>query len=241
MDKVSIVFEDKNFVVVNKPPGLMVHPTKTSQEKTLVDFLLKEYPEVSGVGDNPSERPGIVHRLDKDTSGVLVVARTQSFFEYIKKLFSAGGGSALSGQSPSIKKMYIALVFGETPESGVIDMPVGLKSGTTKRSVNAKRMKMIKEAVTEYKTLKTFSYKGGDFSLIELYPRTGRTHQLRVHLASIHHPVVGDQLYGKRKNPWGLARQFLHAESIEFSMPDGKRIRAEADMPEDLRSILDSF
>lgn len=231
MGNISIIFEDKNFVVVNKPAGLIVHPTKNSREKTLIDSLLEKYPEISNVGDNPIERPGIVHRLDKDTSGVLVIARTQVFFEYIKKLFQSG----------AVKKTYVALVFGKMPLHGTIDTPIGLRSGTTKRSVNAKRMKMLKEAVTKYKTKKIFSCSGQDFSLVELYPKTGRTHQLRVHLMSIHHSIVGDQLYGKKKNPWGLTRQFLHAESLEFSMQNGKRVKIGADMPEDLRLILDSF
>lgn len=227
---VSVIYEDKDFVVIDKPAGLLVHSTKISDSKqeTLVDWLLKHYPEIKGVGDSPDIRPGIVHRLDKDTSGVLIVARNQKFFEFLKKLF----------QEHNVKKVYIALVWGRISKKGVIDQPIGLKPGTIKRTTKGKRTKMVKEAITEYCTLKYFKKDGEEFTLTELYPKTGRTHQLRVHMASIHHPIVGDAVYGKKKHPFNLKRQFLHAQSIEFSLPGNRRVKFEANLPKDLVDVL---
>lgn len=233
MQKVSVIFEDKDVIAVNKPAGLIVHPVPRGKhrEETLTDILLPKYPEIGKVGDKPEQRPGVVHRLDRDTSGVIVLARNQAFFEYLKKRF----------QASEVKKSYLALAWGRLPQEGVIDTPIGLKSGTTKRSTRARKMKMVKEAVTEYATLERFEREGDEFSFVRLHPRTGRTHQLRVHLLSVHHPIVGDQQYGRRKNPWDLTRQFLHAASIEFPMPDGRRVRFEADLPEELEAILEDL
>jgi len=180
-----------------------------------------------------------VHRLDRDTSGVLLVARTQPFFEYMKRLF----------QAHEVEKTYLALVHGRVKGPGVINTPIGLRAGSVKRSVRARHMKMVKEAITEYRPLKVFERLGGGelFTLVELTPRTGRTHQLRVHLASIGHPVVGDALYGVKGNPLGLPRHFLHAESIAFSLPaqaglpNGKRMRFDAELPDDLKYIVDGL
>ena len=180
------------------------------------------------MGDAPQIRPGIVHRLDKDTSGVLIAARNQKFFDYLKNLF----------QNHEVKKTYLALVWGELKSGGVIEKPIGLKPGTVKRSVRARNMKMIKEAVTEYKPLNFLGKNGEKFTLVKLMPKTGRTHQLRVHMASINHPVVGDSLYGPKTNPWNLNRQFLHAESVEFTSAEGKRVKIEAGLPEELQKIL---
>lgn len=199
---------------------------QTSNDKTLVDWLLENYPEVKKVGDEPNIRPGIVHRLDKDTSGIMAIALNQETFNYLKKLF----------QSRQIKKTYLALVWGVVPQkSGTINKPLGIKSGSVKRSVTAR--KMVKEAVTDYKVIKRFD----DFTMLEVTPRTGRTHQIRVHLASIGHPIVGDKLYGRKIIPKNLTRQFLHAEAIEFTLPNGQRFKAAADLPQDLADFIKSL
>lgn len=224
----EVIFENNDMLAVNKPAGILVHPVIGLNKKTLVDFLVTKHPEIKKVGDEPKMRPGIVHRLDKDTSGVVLVAKTQDFFDYIKKMF----------QNHEVKKEYVALVHGHVPEKGVINTPIGLKPGTVKRTVRAKSIKMVKDAITEYLLADHFLFGGEKFSLVRLIPKTGRTHQLRVHLSSINFPIVGDQLYGKRKNPWNLNRQFLHAESIEFNLLGGERIKIEADMPEELKKIL---
>ncbi|OGY63929.1 MAG: hypothetical protein A3I89_00515 [Candidatus Harrisonbacteria bacterium RIFCSPLOWO2_02_FULL_41_11] len=230
---IKVIYEDKNFIVINKPAGLLVHQAQfrrrtSNTEPSLVDWLLKNYPEVKIVGDNPAERPGIVHRLDKDTSGVMVIARNQETFDYLKSLF----------QKHLVKKVYLALVCGKLIQrQGVIDKPIGIKNGSTKRSVHSQKMR--KEAVTEYRVVKFLKLKDKEYSLLEIMPKTGRTHQIRVHLASIGYPIAGDKLYGGHKNPLqGLARQFLHAESIEFTDSGGRRIKFEADLPFELSFLI---
>jgi 23S rRNA pseudouridine1911/1915/1917 synthase len=240
-DGIKVILEAPEFIAISKPAGVLVHPVRgpiggrqSRRERTeavlstVVDWLRGRYPEVFEVGDNREERPGIVHRLDKDTSGVLIVARTQAFFDYLKALF----------QLHEVAKTYLALVWGRTLPRGVIDKPIGLKPGTVKHSTVARKMKMVKSATTEYKTLWTKPSGDGEYSFVRLTPKTGRTHQLRVHMASIGHPIVGDTLYSTRTNPWGLTRQFLHAESIEFSAPGGKRVRIEAGLPPELTAII---
>ena len=282
MPEPKVIYEDKNFLAVDKPAGLLVHAAPNSkfqipnsQEPTLVGWLLEHYPEVKTVGDpvklpdgnygaSDPLRPGMVHRLDKDTSGVMLVAKNQKTFNYLKELF----------QKHEIKKTYLALVWGTVrPPRGVIDKPISLKSGTTKHTVH--KGKMEKEAVTEYGVVKNFQFsifnfqtssksqvpspELHDFTLLEVYPKTGRTHQIRVHLASIGHPVVGDTLYGHQKGhqkslnssaKGGSAsggkssilnsRLMLHALSIEFSAADGKRIRIEAEPPHQFLEIINN-
>lgn len=228
-----LIYETRDFIAVNKPAGVLVHPLKISNEPTLVDWILEKHPEVKNVGDEPKTRPGIVHRLDRDTSGVILICRNQKFFEYLKELF----------KTHQIKKTYLALVWGKLePKIGVIKTPIGIKTGTIKRTVWQKKAKDFKEAITEYRVKKYFQ----DFSLVELAPKTGRTHQIRIHLASINHPVVGDKLYGFKKLPFNklgidLNRQFLHAASLEFSTAVGQRIKIEAELPEELKRVIDTL
>ncbi len=248
LEGMDILYENNECLIINKPAGMLVHGILSKKsneedkkkEETVVDWLLKHYPKVKKVGDAPLERPGIVHRLDKDTSGVLLIAKTQDFFDYAKNLF----------QTHEIKKTYCALVHGLIEKKGRIDVPIGLKAGSTKRSVHGRNMKMIKEAITDYEPIKCYSYittlsskreKEEWVTLLRAFPKTGRTHQIRVHLASIHHPIVGDALYGPKKNTFGLTHQFLHAESIEFSQSNGKRISVSAELPKELQSVLDHF
>lgn len=227
---IPVVYENKDFLAVNKPAGILMHKTAAKEnEETLADWLTANHPEVKTVGDDPKTRPGIVHRLDKDTSGVVIIAKNQKAFEYLKNLF----------QNHEVRKTYLALIYGDIdPKKGVIEKPIGLKPGTTKRTVHGG--KMVKEATTEYRVLK--DYDG--FSLVEASPKTGRTHQIRVHFASINHPIVGDPLYGGKRvkqNSLGLNRQFLHASSIEFTGPDKTRFKLEAKLPDDLTKALKSI
>jgi len=200
------------------------------KEATLVEWLVARYPEMRRVGDDPATRPGIVHRLDKETSGVVLAARNQKYFEYLKSLFA----------KRDVKKTYLALVYGRVePRENVLSFPIGIKNGTTKRSTFSN--KRAKEAFTAYRVLKYIP--NGDeedkertaFTLLEVMPKTGRTHQIRVHLARIGHPIVGDSLYAKKKSD---SRLMLHALSIEFSAEDGKRIRLEAESPEEFAQYL---
>jgi len=231
MTEPKVIHEDEHFIAIDKPAGLQVHPAKVKSAgpavppPTLVDWLLGHYPEVKTVGDDPSTRPGIVHRLDKETSGVMLIARDQKGFDHLKDLF----------QKHEIKKTYRALVKGDLKnKEGVIDAAIGLRNGTTKRTVRGGRM--AKPAVTEYKVLKTFTKEGiagahETFSLVEVYPKTGRTHQIRVHFASMGHPIVGDALYGGKKMPLWAHRMMLHASSIEFTTADGKRVKFDSETP----------
>jgi 23S rRNA pseudouridine1911/1915/1917 synthase len=242
---IDIIYENDDFAAINKPAGVLVHrpekgPKSTQKEGVLTDWIKERFPEALGVGDAPVLRPGIVHRLDEGTSGLLLIAKNQSTFEYLKGLF----------QKHEVQKTYLALVHGRMTGRGKIDKPIGLKSGSIKRSVNAKNMKMVKEAVTEYQVLKIFKRpdldKEGEFkyySLLRVHPKSGRTHQIRIHLASVGHPIVGDALYGRKKDDVGLnlSRQFLHAESLEFNMADGNRIKLEAELPSELQEFLENF
>lgn len=232
---IKVIYEDKNVVAINKPAHLLVHPYGDGNDYALTDWLLKHYPEVKKVGDDPKTRPGIVHRLDKDTSGVILIPRTQEYFKYLKGLFQEHG----------IQKTYLALVWGKVQEKkGVIDKPISLKGGTTKRTVHGG--KMTKEALTEYEVAERFEYddpeaekrKVYEFTLVRVWPKTGRTHQIRVHLASIGHAIVGDTMYGAKKNPLGIDRHFLHAESIEFTASEGHKLNIEAELSADLRKVL---
>lgn len=228
------MYEDRDIVVLNKPAGLLVHKAPGSEEATLADWIVKKYPETAKVGDAPEIRPGIIHRLDKETSGIMTIARNQSTFDYLKKLF----------QERKIKKTYIALVWGKVKnKAGVIEKPIGLKGGTSKRTIHVDKAKLVKPAVTAYKVLKFLKLDNEEFSLVQAQPLTGRTHQIRVHFSVIGHPVVGDKLYGKKGDEFysQLNRHFLHAESLEFTKPDGSRIQIAADLPQELSNFLSNF
>ncbi len=236
----KIIYEDKNFLAIDKPAGLIVHHVKIragkeekESEPTLTDWLLQKYPQVKTVGDDIVLRPGIVHRLDKETSGVMLIPKNQEYFEYLKSLF----------KTSAIKKKYIALVFGiPKNDEGTIDAAIGIKNGTLKRSVHSK--KMAKPAVTDYKVIKKMHLPGADgndaaFSLVEVSPRTGRTHQIRVHLASIGHSIVGDALYGPKKQPTWATRMMLHAKSLEFSSGSTSGfMKIETELPPELESRI---
>ena len=230
----EIIYEDRDIIAVNKPAGMMVHGVagKISKEPTLADILVEKYPEMRTVGDEPMLRPGIVHRLDKDTSGVMVVARNQRSFEYLKSLF----------KERDMRKTYVAIVSGvPKPDRGVIDRPIGIQNGTTKRSVRS--VKMAKPAITEYEVVKTALAEDGSggerqFTFLSVHPKTGRTHQIRVHLASIGHPIVGDALYGPKKQPPWAQRLMLHAASLEFSDGAGGRLRFDAVVPREFETIF---
>lgn len=223
----KILYEDEDLLVINKPAGIIVHPTPNNIDNpSIASWFLQKYSFVSNVGEDQL-RPGIVHRLDKETSGVLILAKNNLIFNYFKNLF----------KSRKIKKKYIALVKGEIrKQQGVIDLPLTRsKKSPIKRKVTIKKDKG-KIALTKYKVLKLYN----GYTLLEIFPQTGRTHQIRVHLASIGFPVVGDKIYGKAKklNKLNLPRHFLHAQTISFVLPSGGLIKVEAPLPEDLKKIL---
>ncbi len=215
----KIVFEDNDLLVVDKPPGLAVHPAPGHPSHTLVNAVLGYLPALAE-GDE-SLRPGIVHRLDKDTSGLIIVAKNRPAHENLSDQF----------KSRSVSKSYIVLVRGKlVPESGIIEAAIG------RDPRNRQRMAVVaggREARTEYHVLK---YVGG-FSLLEIRPQTGRTHQIRVHLAAIGFPVVGDAAYGVT-SPY-LSRQFLHASRLGFNLPStGQYVEFTSPLPPDLEQAL---
>jgi len=217
----DIVYEDDQVAVVNKPAGMVVHPAFGHSSGTLVNAVLARWPEIASFSE-PS-RAGIVHRLDKDTSGVLVVAKTRAALESLRAQF----------QAREVRKRYLALVDGapETPE-GVIDAPIGRDPAQRKRMAVRHDGR---EALTEFRVVEHYA----DYSLVEVYPKTGRTHQIRVHLAFIGHPVAGDTVYGRRKQAIKLKRHFLHAAAITFTPPGSREaVTAEAPLPPGLENIL---
>ncbi len=225
----DIVFEDDDLVVLNKPAGLVVHPAFGHDTGTLVNALLARYPDLADLSEEDDEavdRPGLVHRLDRDTSGLMLVARTPAALQHLRQQF----------QARVVEKIYLALVFGcpETPE-GIIDVPLG--RDPVHRQKFAARADG-KPARTHYRLVENF----GTSSLLEIGLETGRTHQIRVHLAWLKCPVVGDTVYGRRKNPFGLERQFLHAWRLRFEHPrTGEIVRLEAPLPPELQAVLDGL
>lgn len=229
MTEAHVIHEERDFVVLDKPAGLAVHGGPGVQGVTLAGWLVKRYPEVKRVGDDPKLRPGIVHRLDKDTSGVMVVARNQKAFEELKQLF----------KERRVEKTYLALVVGVPKRrSGIIDAQVGRSLRTPVKRAAGASARGARQAVTAYRLLE----KLGRYSLLEVKPKTGRMHQIRVHLNAIGCPVAGDRVYGGAQAALhGLDRQFLHAWRIEFSYPEGRRLRFESPLPEDLKIVLNTL
>ncbi len=223
----DIVFEDDDLVVVNKPAGLVVHPAQGHQSGTLVNALLARYPDLDAMrGGTASDRPGIVHRLDRDTSGLIVVARTPEALKNLQRQF----------KNRTVEKIYLALVFGrpDAPE-GVIDVPLG--RDLRRRQKFAARPDG-KPARTHYRLKADY----GAYSLLEIGLETGRTHQIRVHLAWLKCPVVGDTVYGRKKNNLGLKHQFLHARQLRFDHPrSGETLRLKAPLPDDLQHVINGL
>lgn len=215
----SIVYEDEDLMVIDKPAGMTTHPAPGNPEHTLVNALLAHYPRLAEMGCFP--RPGIVHRLDKDTSGLIIVAKNEKARLNLMEQF----------QTHSVVKVYLVLVKGWLePERGIIEAPIG------RDTRNRKRMAIVsngREAKTEYKVAKYLD----DYTLLEVRTHTGRTHQIRVHLSAIGFPVVGDATYGV-KSPF-LSRQFLHAHHLGFKQPStGEYIEFLSELPQDLKEAM---
>lgn len=247
------VYEDDDFLVINKPSGMVVHPGAGVDRDTLANILITKYPEMRGVGHK--FRPGIVHRLDKDTSGLLLVAKNEQALDYAKKVF----------KDKDIKKEYVALVHGrlEKPH-GFIDMPLILDHKRKKVKVSLEG----RQAKTEYTVLGYYQdpkspalgqevdgersrtthgnperSRGVDFyTLVRVILHTGRTHQIRVHFSHLSHPLAGDSLYGKGSPLLsGLDRQFLHAKRLTFRLPNGTLLDLISELPEDLQMVLNGL
>jgi 23S rRNA pseudouridine1911/1915/1917 synthase len=223
--QLDVIYEDDDFLVINKNSGIVVHPSESTKEHTIVNALLAHYPQIASVGDD-SKRPGIVHRLDKDVSGVMVIAKNQESFEFLKSQF----------QERKIRKKYIALVYGKIlPPNGKISAPIG-RSKSQPNRMSVKKIGEGREAITLYKTLTNFH----KHSLLEIETKTGRTHQIRVHLLSRGNPIVGDTTYFLKKmvKKTEINRIFLHAISIQFTSNKGEKMGFKAEIPPDLKQLL---
>ncbi len=235
----KVLYNNHGLLIIDKPAGMVVHPGAGFKGETLASALLYHFKDIHLVGED--HRPGIVHRLDKDTSGVMLVARTPVMYEYLKDAFA----------ERKVKKEYIALVWGEVKQPhGFIETSIG-KSKTDFRKQTAKNPVEGKEALTEYKVLERLGSGVDKYTLLMVKLHTGRTHQIRVHFASIGHPLMGDELYGNKKTRMPeLHRQFLHAKKIEVQLPfesaqglrpDKTWIEAESEFPDDLKKVLISL
>jgi 23S rRNA pseudouridine1911/1915/1917 synthase len=241
--KIKIIYEDNDLLVINKPAGIIVFTAvpegeprqgrkENVKEKTVIDLLLEEYPDLKKAGSPP--RYGIAHRLDKDTSGILLVAKNNKTLEFLQKQF----------KKREVIKKYLALVVGNLKtEQGVIETLIGRSPKDRKKQKVYLPYEPADEgkrtAITEYKVLEKFK----DYNLLEVYPKTGRKHQIRTHLAYLGHPIAGDKMYGFKGQicPNNLKRQFLHASYLRASLKKGEEKEFRSELPKDLKEILNNL
>jgi len=228
----EVLYENEDFLAIDKPAGIIVFPEGKIKEKTIIDFLLEKFPELKKVGSAP--RYGIVHRLDKDTSGILLVAKNNKVLEFLQKEFKTG----------RIYKKYLALAIGKVKNKvGKIETLIGRSPKDRKKQkvflFNEPGAKERRKAETHYKVLKKYK----KYTLIEVEPKTGRKHQIRVHLAHLGYPVAGDKLYDFKNQPVpkGLKRQFLHASFLKIKVSVDKEIKIKSELPENLKKILENL
>lgn len=226
---IEIIYEDSDIIVVNKPKGLVVHPAAGNPDGTLVNAIMAICKDsLSGIGGEL--RPGIVHRLDKDTSGLLIVAKNDKAHQLVSEQI----------KKREIKKTYIVLVRGLVTENeATIDMPIG------RSKVDRKKMaidKDGKQAITHFKVIDRYVTSKGKYTLLEVKIDTGRTHQIRVHLSQIGYPVIGDIVYSNGKNEFGIEGQCLHAWKLEFTHPiTNKKMKLEAPIPQYFKDVINSL
>ena len=252
--ELKIIYEDADFLVIDKPAGIVVFPETNISEKTLIDLLLEKYPDFKNTGSPP--RYGIVHRLDKDTSGILLAAKNNQALFFLQKQFSSfaksyGGSAEAFGEGGKkrhlekiLEKRYIALVIGNLKnDQGTIETLIG------RAPKNRKKQKVYltgepgserkRKAITGYKVIEKFP----NYTLIEASPKTGRKHQIRCHFAYINHPIAGDKVYGFKNQPCpkGLSRHFLHARYLKIKLPDKKTKEFFSPLPDELKIILEKL
>ena len=244
--KIKILYEDSNILAIEKPSGILVHPDQRGKEKTILDLFIKKYPKIE-----------IVHRLDRETSGVLLLAKNQKAYEFLKKQF----------KNREVKKTYVAIVHGFVKnDHGVINKPIGRSPKDFRRRLSGRGARgEMREAITEYKVLKRFTVSPQQIfsscalprvrvgtlgqkksagaplklSYLEIKPKTGRTHQIRVHLKFLNYPVICDSLYNPDKPcPVELSRLALHAKSIEFKNLKGKTVKVESPIPLEFKKMV---
>lgn len=228
---IEILYEDDDILAINKPSGLIVHSDGKTKEDTLTDWILENYPQVQGVGENTKlsdgsfiNRPGIVHRLDRETSGVMLIAKTKEGFEFLKQQF----------QEHTIEKKYFCIVGGFVKEdSGKIEREISRsKSDFRKWTAQRGGRGNSREALTYYTVIERFEKEEQKFSKVLAMPKTGRTHQIRVHFKAINHPLVSDSLYGKKENILGVKRLALHSHKIKFQNLNKEEVEIVCEIPE---------
>jgi 23S rRNA pseudouridine1911/1915/1917 synthase len=232
--KVKVIYEDKNTLVVEKPPKIVVFSEKGNEPKSLINYLLEQFPHLRKTGSFP--RYGIVHRLDKDTSGILLVAKNDKTLFFLQKQF----------QYQKVFKRYLALVSGDLKKkTGKIETLMGRSpQNRIKQKVFTPlepKAQGKRRAVTEYKSLeRLFDKKGNIYTLVEVYPKTGRKHQIRAHFHYLGHPIAGDNLYAFKKQPTpeDLERQFLHADFLRIRISDKETKEFKSELPDDLKKVL---
>ncbi len=222
----DVVFENSDVVVINKPAGMVVHPAAGHQSGTLVHAILGYDPEMQGIGGE--ERPGIVHRLDKDTSGLILLAKNDQAHRWLQDQF----------RLRKVSKSYLALVDGKPPTpAGRVEAPIGRDPSHRKQMAIVAAGKG-REAISEYRTIESFP----QHTLLEFHPLTGRTHQIRLHCAFLGCPIVGDRVYGRKQPSVPIGRHFLHAYRLEVTLPGERQSRSfEAPLGNDLAEVLENL
>ena len=222
----DIVFENEDLIVVNKPAGMVVHPAAGHSSGTLVNAMLGYDPNIEGIGGE--ERPGVVHRLDKETSGLILLAKNERAHRWLQDQF----------RLRKVEKTYLALVDGKPPTpSGRVETYIGRDPSHRKRMAIVSESRG-REAISQYKTLESFA----NYTLLEFHPLTGRTHQIRLHCAFLGCPIVGDEIYGRKKPTVEVTRHFLHAYHLKIILPGEKETRLfEAPLPNELERVLISL
>lgn len=234
---IKILYEDKDILVIDKPSGISVHGDGRSKEKTIADWVLKNYPKMKNVGEpmffdgKEIKRPGIVHRLDKETSGVLLLAKNQKAHQFLKNQF----------QERVVKKIYNTIVYGWVKnDHGILNKPIGRSPSDFRKKLAGRGARgELREAITDYRVLKRFEIGFIKFTYLEIRLKTGRTHQIRVHMKYLNHPVVCDMLYAPLdKCPKGITHLALHSRSIEFQNLKGEKIKVESCLSKEIEKFI---
>ena len=237
---IKIILDDNNLLVLDKPAGVLVHPTQADEKNTLVDFLIEKYPEIKNLDWPDKTRIGVVHRLDKDTSGVIVMAKTPDVLAKLQTQFKDG----------EIQKNYSALVLGKVEKEGKVEAAIERGEAGTQKVIDftySFDKKTARPAITFYKPIEYYRFGNNDLTLLEVQPKTGRMHQIRTHLKYLGFPIIGDPLYNIKPSrqiskDLKLDRQFLHAEKLEFTHPiTSKKMIFESELPDDLQNVLDKL
>lgn len=235
MNNIQIIYEDDSIIVIDKPAGILVHPTTADESDTVTSWFVDKYPQIANIDWSDNTRIGIVHRLDKDTSGLMILSKNPEVLIKFQAKF----------KNHEIKKTYQALVVGKTPEQGKIE--IGIVRDTDKDIMKVQETTYsftkgtVRASVTEYKTLKRYRYQNNDLTLIEVNPQTGRMHQIRVHMKYAGFPLIGDQLYQTKlsnqlSKDLNINRQFLHAVKLQF---DGREFSSE--LADDLKEVIEKL